>query len=71
MTQDIHQQRADYGVDAPTVVRNNALIGSAVADVGTALYLGFRSTRPQLAGISLSIGLWFGFWFLVTAAVML
>jgi arsenite methyltransferase len=63
--------RADYGIDAPGVVRNFALAGAAALALGVALRLVLGASRPRLAGTLLAVGLWCAFWFLLTAALML
>ena len=41
--------RANYGLDAPTVVRNNAVIGAAAIAAGAAAYFLLRRGHPDLA----------------------
>ncbi len=39
----------DYGIDAPTVVRNNVAIGCAAWLLGGAVFVGYRRANPDLA----------------------
>jgi arsenite methyltransferase len=65
------RKRADYGIDAPNVLRNFALLGAGLIIVGVLVYLLLWPTLPGLAVALLNCGLWPGGWFLLTCAVML
>src|SRR5262245_20257491 len=52
-----NQPRADYGLDAPGVVRNLAIAGIAASVAGAALYAVLAASAPLLAQILLAIGL--------------
>jgi SAM-dependent methyltransferase len=68
---EVKPGRADYGIDAPHVVRNMALIGATGLVLALVALLVLWPTQPAL-GISLfNMGLWPGLSFLVTAGVML
>ena len=63
--------RADYGIDAPEVVRRMFITGLLAALVGTIFYL-LRHTVPQSLAVSLAnMGWWMGGTFLLVACVML
>ena len=47
-------RRATYGLDAPKVVRNNAILGAAAIFAGAAAYLALRRGHPDL-GASLFV----------------
>src|SRR5262245_18385016 len=63
--------RADYGIDAPKVVRNLAVAGAAGLALGVVAYVTLRPVQPGLAVALLNTGLWPGVSCLATAAVML
>src|SRR5262245_31950115 len=62
--------RADYGIDAPGVVRGQALGGVAGLVLGPVLYFLLRGIAPLLAGILLGFGLAGGIFSLLTAGYM-
>jgi arsenite methyltransferase len=62
--------RADYGIDAPHVVRNLALIGVACVAVGTVAVFALEPSEPALAAMLFNMGLWPGLSLLLTAGVM-
>ncbi|MGH9454760.1 MAG: class I SAM-dependent methyltransferase, partial [Terriglobia bacterium] len=64
--------KADYGIDAPALVRNFILGG--VAALLVAGVLGFHVISflpPKLADVLFSVGVWSGFWLLLDAAIMI
>jgi SAM-dependent methyltransferase len=63
--------RADYGIDAPQVVRNLALAGTACLALALLAYLSLGSAEPGLAVSLLHMGLWPGITLLATAGLML
>jgi SAM-dependent methyltransferase len=63
-------RRPDYGIDAPTVLRNFALLGGGLILLGVILYFVLQSTQPGLAISLLNMGVWPGVTFLATAGVM-
>src|SRR5262249_43791266 len=63
--------RADYGIDAPHVVRNLALIGVACVALAAVTVLALEPSQPALAAMLFNMGLWPGVTFLLTAGVML
>jgi arsenite methyltransferase len=64
------RQKADYGIDAPGVVRNLAVGGGASISLGLLLYFALRSRCPSLAVILLNVGLWSGTFCLLTSGAM-
>src|SRR5262245_52487513 len=64
-------ERADYGIDAPHVVRNLALIGAVCLVLALVALFVLRSAQPALAGMLFRMGLWPGVSLLLTAGVML
>src|SRR5438105_2272285 len=64
-------RRPTYGIDAPGVVRNLALIGGACVVLAILLFFVLQPSLPALAHILLHTGLWPGVSFLLTAAVIL
>src|SRR5262245_46790380 len=63
--------RADYGIDAPHVVRNLALIGAAALVLALVALFGLQTAQPALAVMLFNMGLWPGLSLLLTAGVML
>src|SRR3989442_663480 len=63
-------ERADYGIDAPGVVRGLMLGGIAGLVLGPVLYFLLYSTQPVVATILLNFGLWGGLGGLISAAGM-
>ncbi|HET7480691.1 MAG TPA: class I SAM-dependent methyltransferase [Rubrobacteraceae bacterium] len=63
-------QRADYGIDAPDIVRNFALAGISSLSAG-AFYYAFAGSRPALAALVVGIGVIWGICGLGTAALMI
>ncbi len=65
------RERADYGIDAPTVVRNFILLAASLLVLGYAIRLkpvwGSLAFGPSIARTFMIMGFWFG----LTAAVML
>lgn len=64
-------KRPDYGVDAPTTVRNFAVLGVGLLVLGVGLYLLLFAISPALAISLLNLGVWPGASFLLTACMML
>jgi arsenite methyltransferase len=62
--------RADYGIDAPGVVRNNILIGLLAGAAGVALERIFRLSSPVLARVCLDVGVFVALSCLITAGIM-
>jgi SAM-dependent methyltransferase len=67
----VNLKRPNYGIDAPTVVRNFMLLGTGLILLAVSLYFALASGRPSLATILLHMILWPGIYFLATAIVML
>lgn len=64
-------KRADYGIDAPEVVRRMFTIGLLAVIAGTIFYL-LRQSVPNALAVSLAnMGWWMGGTFLLVACVML
>jgi SAM-dependent methyltransferase len=63
--------RPNYGIDAPGLVRNMALAGTAAGVAGVVLYFLLWPSSPGLAIALLNFGLWPCFWLLATCAIML
>jgi SAM-dependent methyltransferase len=70
-TPPVKLSRPNYGIDAPNVVRNLALLGTGFVLLGVTLYFFFQSTRPGLALACLNLGLWPGCSWLLICAIML
>lgn len=63
--------RADYGLDAPGVLRALAILGVAGISLGAASYLALRRALPRLATVLLNLGTWGGLGSLAAAGTML
>ncbi len=63
-------KRADYGIDAPGVVRNNILVGLLAAVIGLGLERIFSVSNPKTARSGLITGLFVAFSFWITAGIM-
>jgi arsenite methyltransferase len=63
--------RADYGIDAPHVVRNLGLLGAAGLVLALVALLALRPVQPALAAVLFNMGLWPGLSLLLTAGAML
>ncbi len=63
-------ERADYGIDAPPVVRNFILVGAACMILATAARSFFASAAPKLATVLFNAGVWTGAIFLAEAGLM-
>lgn len=63
--------RADYGIDAPEVVRRMFVIGLLAVIVGTTFYLLRHSVPTSLAVSLANMGWWMGGTFLLVACAML
>ena len=63
-------ERANYGIDAPGLVRNFAFAGIASLVLGIYFYYAFGVTRPALATVVLILGLVWGLWGLGSAGFM-
>ncbi len=63
-------ERANYGIDAPGLVRNFAFAGIASLVVGIYFYYAFSAGRPALATVVLILGLVWGLWGLGCAGLM-
>ena len=64
------EDRANYGIDAPGLVRNFALAGASSLVLGTYFYYAFRASRPVLATTVVGLGLLWGLWGLGSAGLM-
>src|SRR5215472_6915004 len=64
-------KKLNYGIDAPTVVRNMAIAGASLGLAGVVLYWLLWSSQPALAIVCINIGLWSCFWLLLVCGVML
>jgi arsenite methyltransferase len=62
---------ADYGIDAPPVVRNLALSGVGALVIGFGLNFWLASSYPLVATIFLNWGIWAGAALLLSAAYMI
>jgi arsenite methyltransferase len=71
MQQHTPLKHPNYGIDAPTVVRNLAVLGAGLGLAGAVLYALLGPTRPALAIACLNFGLWPCVWLLATSGVML
>lgn len=67
---DESRKRANYGIDAPGLVRNFALAGFVSLALGFFFYYGFRSERPALAAGVMVLGILWGLWGLGSAGLM-
>jgi SAM-dependent methyltransferase len=65
------RQHADYGIDAPPVIRNLAIVGAAVIAAGVIAYLVFAANATVLAYVLLVWGAVAGISMLVTAGLMI
>ena len=63
-------EQANYGIDAPGLVRNFAFAGIASLVLGIYFYYAFSVTRPALATVVLILGLVWGLWGLGSAGLM-
>ena len=63
--------KADYGIDAPTVVRNLILGGVAALVVAGVLGFHIIALPAKLADVVVSVGLWSAFWLLLDATIMI
>jgi SAM-dependent methyltransferase len=63
-------ERADYGIDAPHVVRNLALLGAAGLVLALVALFALEPVQPALAAILFNMGLWPGITLLLTAGIM-
>ena len=67
---DESRKRANYGVDAPGLVRNFVFAGISSLALGLFFYYGFRVERPALAIGVLILGILWGLWGLGFAGLM-
>ena len=63
-------QRANYGIDAPGLVRNFALAGISSLVLGISFYYAFGASRPALATTVVILGIVWGLWGLGSAGLM-
>jgi len=64
-------RRPDYGLDAPPVIRNLAIVGTAIITIGLPAYL---LVLPLFPALAVGLALWaamVGFSMLLTAALMI
>jgi ubiquinone/menaquinone biosynthesis C-methylase UbiE len=66
----LSDERANYGIDAPGLVRNFALAGAASLALGIYFYYAFRAGRPALATTVVIVGIVWGLWGLGFAGLM-
>ncbi len=71
MTSSSHSQKADYGLDAPGVIRNLAIFGVLEMAVGLVLSALLRSPLPWLATLFFYWGLLGGLACLATSGLMI
>jgi arsenite methyltransferase len=67
----LSDERANYGIDAPGLVRNFAFAGISSLVLATYFYSAFRADRPALAMTVVILGLVWGLWGLGSAALMI
>jgi arsenite methyltransferase len=67
----LSDERANYGIDAPGLVRNFAFAGIVSLVLGFLFYYGFRADRPALATTVVILGLVWGLWGLGSAGLMI
>jgi arsenite methyltransferase len=67
---DEGQKRANYGIDAPGLVRNFVFAGVSSLALGLFFYYGFRSERPALAAVVMILGVVWGLLGLGSAGLM-
>nr|PZN18095.1 MAG: class I SAM-dependent methyltransferase [Chloroflexota bacterium] len=65
------QPRADYGIDAPPVIRNLILVGLASITLGRAVRLALAARQPLIARLVFLWGMLAGTSMLLTAGLML
>ena len=64
-------ERANYGIDTPGLVRNFAFAGISSLVLATYFHSAFRADRPALAMTVVVLGLVWGLWGLGSAALMI
>lgn len=66
----MRDERANYGIDLPGLVRNFAFAGISSLVLATYFYFAFRADRPALAAAVVILGLVWGLWGLGSAGLM-
>jgi arsenite methyltransferase len=69
--QAVPLKRPNYGIDAPSVVRNLALVGAGLGLAGFLLYIFLYPAMTGLAIAALNLGLWPCIWLMGTSGIML
>jgi arsenite methyltransferase len=67
----VNLKRPNYGIDAPSVVRNFVLLGAGLILLGVVLHFPLVSVHPTFATSLFHMFIWTGIYFVATAMIML